>query len=372
MVRSLSLALLSLLLAPAASAQEEAEGAPPDELAAPDDAAPVDDADTDESPTDDGAESDAVPAGDPEPRADPAGDNEGGDAPPPPAPVDDQRTTDSSDDGQDEEDDYYRRDRKSDGEDDAYGDDGYGDDDDGDRDARGDDRRDPGGDDRRDRGGDDATDDGQKPDTEGGDPLVAGGAAYGAGAASMGSLLLLQLVMSAASVTGAFVPGLGAVIGPANIILNLMSFLLCCGLPALEGAAITATGDFLIGADPGMAYLWTILASYGACWGGGCLLGLAQVGLGTVLVGPTYALSQVNVNGVPLATLSPTQTGIAAAMLISTTAVFVAAQPAIPAAVWYLTAKSPSADDDLPNLPRNRRAELDAPIVRATTVAMAF
>ncbi len=200
--------------------------------------------------------------------------------------------------------------------------------------------------------------------------VVAAGGAYGAGAATMGAQLLLQMGMSTAAVTGVLVPGLGAALAPLNTLLNLMSLLLCCGLPAAHGAAVAATGDLLVGGEPGLHWLWTILASYGACWGGGVLLALAQLGIGTLLLGPPFALSQVHVNGIPLANLSPTQAGIAAAVLVGTTGVFVAAQPLVPAAVWVLTAAPPD-DEHLPNLPRHRRAELKPPS-RRETVAMAF
>ncbi len=170
-------------------------------------------------------------------------------------------------------------------------------------------------------------------------PFLVFGAAYGAGVGVNAIYFAIDLCQRLISTVAAFNPALVGVTSPVTCLTSIAGLGLCFVLPGAQGAAITAAGDLVGGRSPSMAYLWTILASYGSCYAGGCAASLLQFGVGCAILGPTFlaiATGGLGAGGrVP--TVEPWQTVAIAASGIGITGAFLVLQPLVPAGVYVLT-----------------------------------
>jgi hypothetical protein len=167
--------------------------------------------------------------------------------------------------------------------------------------------------------------------------------AYGVGVATMGIMHGLVSAGAALSVaTSLFGAAIAPIAGPVGYVLNGLSFLACCFLPAGQGALINLVGDSVTGSEPSLAYLWTILASYVSCYAFSCVGALAY---GAVIFAVAGAAIAAFFTGQPIPG-GQNLNYLFAGSVIGIFGVVAVAQPLIPAGVYVATRDTGESNDE--------------------------
>jgi len=202
--------------------------------------------------------------------------------------------------------------------------------------------------------------------------------AYGTGLAAAGVAYSLMLTSTAISLGSMFLGAAATpILGPVSYVVQALSCLSCCFLPAGQGALINFMGDTVTGSDPSLAYAWTILASYVSCYAFSCVGLMAYGAIIFAVVGA--AIASV-LTGQPI----PGQENLTYVFSGSLLGIFGAValvQPIVPAAVYAMTRDTGpgkegddyvDTDDEYVRAPRAPGARPEFALGSVNPAAMAF